>query len=83
LALPRIRDFQGVNPKSFDGRGNYSLGFEEQLIFPEISYDQVDQLRGIDLSIINTSNNNEEGLAFLKRFGIPFKSYLLLCFFND
>jgi large subunit ribosomal protein L5 len=80
LALPRIRDFQGVNPKSLDGRGNYSLGLEEQLIFPEISYDQVDQLRGIDISIINTSNSTPEGFALLKRFGIPFRNYFFSIF---
>nr|BBI28662.1 fusion protein of ribosomal protein L5 and ribosomal protein S8 [Dinophyceae sp. MRD-151] len=80
LALPRIRDFQGVNPKSFDGRGNYSLGLEEQLIFPEISYDNVDLLVGIDLSIVTTSCNNKEGLFFLKRIGMPFRNDLLLNF---
>jgi large subunit ribosomal protein L5 len=74
LALPRIRDFQGVNPKSFDGFGNYSLGLSEQLIFPEIRYDQVDQLYGIDLSIITTSKTDAEGLALLKRIGIPFQN---------
>jgi large subunit ribosomal protein L5 len=74
LALPRIRDFQGVNPKSFDGFGNYSLGLSEQLIFPEIRYDQVDQLYGIDLSIITTSKTDAESLALLKRIGIPFQN---------
>jgi large subunit ribosomal protein L5 len=74
LALPRIRDFQGVSPRSFDGRGNYSLGLEEQLIFPEIRYDQVDQLLGIDLSIVNTSSDNKEGLFLLKRIGMPFRN---------
>jgi large subunit ribosomal protein L5 len=80
LALPRIRDFQGVNPKSFDGRGNYSLGLEEQLIFPEISYDKIDLLVGIDLSIVTTSRTNKESLFFLKRIGIPFRnnSYFFL-----
>lgn len=74
LALPRIRDFQGINPKSFDGHGNYSLGLEEQLMFPEIDYDKIDQVRGMDISIITTSRNDQEGLALLKEFGMPFKS---------
>jgi large subunit ribosomal protein L5 len=74
LALPRIRDFQGINPKSFDGHGNYSLGLEEQLMFPEIDYDKIDQIRGMDISIITTSKNDQEGLALLKEFGMPFKS---------
>jgi large subunit ribosomal protein L5 len=74
LALPRIRDFQGVSPKSFDGRGNYSLGLEEQLMFPEINYDQIDQIRGMDISIITTSNSDEEGVALLKNLGMPFRS---------
>ena len=74
LALPRIRDFQGINPKSFDGHGNYSLGLEEQLMFPEIDYDKIDQIRGMDISIITTSQNDQEGLALLKEFGMPFKT---------
>lgn len=73
LALPRIRDFQGISPKSFDGHGNYSLGLEEQLMFPEIDYDKIDQIRGMDISIITTSQNDQEGLALLKEFGMPFK----------
>jgi large subunit ribosomal protein L5 len=73
LALPRIRDFQGINPKSFDGHGNYSLGLEDQLMFPEIDYDKIDQIRGMDISIITTSKNDQEGLALLKSFGLPFK----------
>lgn len=73
LALPRIRDFQGISPKSFDGHGNYSLGLEEQLMFPEIDYDKIDQIRGMDISIITTSKNDQEGLALLKEFGMPFK----------
>lgn len=72
LALPRIRDFQGVNPNSFDGRGNYSVGLEEQLMFPEISYDQIDILLGIDISIVTTSYTDKEGRSLLKRVGIPF-----------
>lgn len=73
LALPRIRDFQGISPKSFDGRGNYSIGLEEQLMFPEIDYDKIDQLRGMDISIVTTSKNDQEGVALLKAFGLPFK----------
>ena len=73
LALPRIRDFQGVNSNSFDGSGNYSLGLEEQLMFPEVDYDKMDQVRGMDISIVTTSRNNQEGRALLKQFGIPFK----------
>ena len=73
LALPRIRDFRGVSPKSFDGRGNYSLGVREQLIFPEIDYDSIDQIRGLDISIVTTANNDEEGRALLKEMGMPFR----------
>ena len=74
LALPRIRDFRGISPNSFDGRGNYSLGIREQLIFPEISYDSIDQIRGFDISIITTAKNDEEGRALLKAMGMPFKN---------
>lgn len=74
LALPRIRDFRGINPKSFDGRGNYSLGLKEQLIFPEIDYDRIDQIRGMDISIITTAKTDEEGRALLKEMGMPFRS---------
>ena len=74
LALPRVRDFQGINPKSFDKNGNYSLGLEEQLMFPEIEYDKIDQIRGMDISIVTTANKQEESLALLKEFGLPFKS---------
>jgi large subunit ribosomal protein L5 len=73
LALPRIRDFRGVSPKSFDGRGNYTLGLREQLIFPEVSYDSVDQVRGMDISIITTAKTDEEGRALLKALGMPFR----------
>ena len=73
LSLPRIRDFRGISPKSFDGRGNYTLGVREQLIFPEISYDSIDQIRGMDISIITTSNNDEEGRSLLKEMGMPFR----------
>ncbi len=74
LALPRIRDFRGVSPKSFDGRGNYSLGVREQLIFPEIDYDSIDQIRGLDISIITTANTDEEGRVLLKEMGMPFRN---------
>jgi large subunit ribosomal protein L5 len=73
LALPRIRDFRGISPKSFDGRGNYTLGIREQLIFPEIDYDSIDQIRGMDISIITTATTDEEGRALLKEFGMPFR----------
>ena len=74
LALPRIRDFRGISPKSFDGRGNYSLGVREQLIFPEIDYDSIEQIRGMDISIITTANTDEEGRALLKEMGMPFRN---------
>lgn len=74
VALPRIRDFRGVSPKSFDGRGNYTLGIREQLIFPEISYDSIDQIRGMDISIVTTAKNDEEGRALLRAMGMPFTS---------
>ncbi|MBW4653607.1 MAG: 50S ribosomal protein L5 [Kaiparowitsia implicata GSE-PSE-MK54-09C] len=73
LALPRIRDFRGISPKSFDGRGNYTLGLREQLIFPEIEYDSIEQIRGMDISIITTANTDEEGRALLKELGMPFR----------
>jgi large subunit ribosomal protein L5 len=74
LALPRIRDFRGISANSFDGRGNYSLGIREQLIFPEIDYDSIDQIRGMDVSIITTAQSDEEGRALLKAMGMPFRS---------
>ena len=74
LALPRIRDFRGISPRSFDGRGNYSIGIREQLIFPEIDYDSIDQIRGMDISIITTANTDEEGRALLKEMGMPFRN---------
>ena len=74
LALPRVRDFQGIRPKSFDKHGNYCLGLEEQLMFPEIEYDKIDQVRGMDIAIVTTAKKQEEGLALLKAFGLPFKS---------
>jgi large subunit ribosomal protein L5 len=74
LALPRIRDFRGVSANSFDGRGNYSIGIREQLIFPEIQYDSIDQIRGMDISIITTALTDEEGRALLKELGMPFRT---------
>ncbi len=74
LALPRIRDFRGVSPKSFDGRGNYSIGIREQLIFPEIDYDTIDQIRGMDVAIITSANSDEEGRALLKEMNMPFRN---------
>jgi len=73
LAIPRIRDFRGLNPASFDGRGNYTFGVVEQLIFPEIDYDQVDTTRGMDITIVTTARTNAEGKALLSAFGFPFK----------
>lgn len=74
LALPRVRDFQGISSKSFDKKGNYSLGLEEQLMFPEIEYDKIDQVRGMDISIVTTAKSQDESLSLLKEFGFPFKS---------
>ncbi|MEI6335039.1 MAG: 50S ribosomal protein L5 [Methylococcaceae bacterium] len=74
ISIPRIRDFRGLSPKSFDGRGNYSMGVKEQIIFPEIDYDKIDILRGMDITITTTAQTNEEGLALLKLFNFPFKS---------
>ncbi len=74
IAIPRIRDFRGLNPKSFDGRGNYSVGIKEQIIFPEIDYDKVDKIRGMDITITTTAANNEEGRALLDAFNFPLKS---------
>ena len=72
VVLPRIRDFRGLNPRSFDGRGNYSVGLTEQLVFPEIDYDDIDTTRGMDITIVTTARNNEEGLALLAALGFPF-----------
>lgn len=74
IALPRIRDFRGVSPKSFDGRGNYTLGIREQLIFPEINYDKVDKIRGMDIVFVTTSRTDEEAYELLKLLGIPFRA---------
>ncbi len=73
VTLPRIRDFRGVSPKAFDGRGNYTLGLKEQIIFPEIDYDKVDKIRGMDITIVTTANTNDEGRALLKEFKMPFR----------
>lgn len=73
LAIPRIRDFRGLNPRSFDGRGNYTFGVSEQLIFPEINYDRVDATRGMDITIVTTARTNEEGKALLDAFAFPFR----------
>ena len=73
VALPRVRDFRGVSPKAFDGKGNYTLGIKEQLIFPEIEYDNVVKLRGMDIVFVTTAKTNEEALELLKGFGIPFR----------
>jgi len=72
LALPRVRDFRGVNPNSFDGRGNYALGIKEQIIFPEIEYDKVDKVRGMDIIFVTTANTDEEARELLKEFNMPF-----------
>ncbi|MDP9264530.1 MAG: 50S ribosomal protein L5 [Chloroflexota bacterium] len=74
VALPRIRDFQGVPDKSFDGRGNYSLGLKEQLVFPEIEYDKIDRLRGLEVTIVTTAKTDEEGRALLRNLGMPFRT---------
>jgi large subunit ribosomal protein L5 len=73
IAIPRIRDFRGINPRSFDGRGNFSLGIKEQIIFPEIQYDQIDQLRGMDITITTTAKDNKHGKALLEAFNFPFR----------
>ena len=74
ISLPRVRDFRGINPKSFDGRGNYSMGVKEQIIFPEIDYDKVDKVRGMDITITTTANTNDEGRALLKALNFPFRN---------
>lgn len=73
IALPRVRDFQGVSSKAFDGRGNYTLGVKEQLIFPEIDYDKVNRVRGMDIVIVTTANTDEEARVLLKELGMPFR----------
>lgn len=73
IALPRVRDFRGISPKSFDGRGNYTIGLREQLMFPEIEYDKIDRLRGMEISIVTTARNDEEGRRMLTLLGMPFR----------
>ncbi len=73
IALPRIRDFQGITPKAFDGQGNYNLGLKEQIIFPEIDYDKIDKIRGMDIAITTTAKTDDEGRALLKLMGMPFR----------
>lgn len=73
VALPRVRDFRGLSPKAFDGRGNYTFGVKEQLIFPEIDYDQVDKVRGMDITFVTTANTDEEARALLEELGMPFR----------
>ena len=74
IALPRVRDFRGVSPKGFDGRGNYTLGIKEQIIFPEINYDKIDKIRGMNITIVTTAKNDEEGMELLKLLGMPFRT---------
>ena len=74
IALPRIRDFRGLSARSFDGRGNYSLGIREQIIFPEINYDDVDAVRGLDVAITTTAKTDEQALALLRELGLPFRT---------
>jgi len=73
IAIPRIRDFRGISPKSFDGRGNFAMGVTEQIIFPEINYDEVDALRGMDITITTTAKNDDQGRALLRAFNFPFR----------
>jgi len=74
FSLPRVKDFRGLSPKAFDGRGNYTLGMKEQIIFPEINYDRIDKIRGLGICITTTANTNEEGRNLLKSFGFPFRA---------
>jgi len=74
LALPRVRDFKGVSAKAFDGKGNYTLGIREQIIFPEVNYDQVEKVKGMNISFVTTAQNDEEGRALLRALGMPFRT---------
>ncbi len=74
IALPRVRDFRGISPKGFDGRGNYTLGVKEQIIFPEVNYDKIDKIRGMNITIVTTARTDEEGLELLKLMGMPFRA---------
>lgn len=78
IAIPRVRDFRGLNPKSFDGRGNYSMGIQEQIIFPEINYDQIDAIRGMDITFTTSAKNDDEARALLTAFNLPLKKQTLL-----
>ena len=73
IALPRVRDFRGLSPKGFDGRGNYSMGVQEQIIFPEIDYDKIDKIKGLNITIVTSANTNDEGRSLLRMLGMPFK----------
>jgi len=73
IALPRVRDFKGVSPRGFDGRGNYTLGIKEQIMFPEVNYDKIDKIRGMNITIVTTARTDEEGLELLRLMGIPFR----------
>ncbi|MFK7915290.1 MAG: 50S ribosomal protein L5 [Pseudomonadales bacterium] len=74
IAIPRIRDFRGLNPKAFDGRGNFSMGVTEQIVFPEIDYDKIDKIRGLNITVTTTAKTNEQGLALLRAFNFPFRT---------
>ena len=74
ISIPRVRDFKGVSPKAFDGNGNYSMGVKEQLIFPEINYDKIDKIKGLNITIVTTAKSDEEGRALLKYMGMPFRN---------
>ena len=74
IALPRVRDFKGVSPRGFDGRGNYTLGIKEQIMFPEVNYDKIDKIRGMNITIVTTARTDEEGLELLRLMGIPFRA---------
>nr|WP_276565439.1 50S ribosomal protein L5 [Haliangium sp. UPWRP_2] len=74
LAMPRVRDFKGISPRSFDGRGNFSMGVREQIIFPEINYDKIDKIKGLNITIVSTARTDEEGRALLRHLGMPFRS---------
>jgi large subunit ribosomal protein L5 len=74
IALPRVRDFKGVSPKAFDGKGNYTLGIREQIIFPEINYDQVEKIKGLNITVVTTARDDEEGRALLRQLGMPFRT---------
>jgi large subunit ribosomal protein L5 len=74
IALPRVRDFKGVSPKAFDGKGNYTLGVREQIIFPEINYDQVEKIKGLNITVVTTARDDEEGRALLRQLGMPFRT---------